>query len=275
MPSSGIEIAPVTPVIGAEVRGVDLTRPLDDATVQALRHALDEHLVLFFRDQALDLDQLSAFGHRFGAPHTHPAFPDLEGYPGVLEIHTDAESKTYSGRAWHSDVSCDAEPPMGSILHLHEVPETGGDTLFANMYAAYEALSAPLGDWLRGLTAAHVSEANFRGYFGVADEDLRDDTLPVSEHPVVRTHPATGRKALFVSEIFTSHIVGLAPAESRAVLDLLFAQVRQPRFHCRFQWRKNSLAFWDNRWSQHMAIWDYHPQTRSGHRFTIAGDRPV
>jgi taurine dioxygenase len=268
-------IEPLTPALGAEVHGVDLTRALGDDDVQVLHDALMNHLVLFFRDQPLDLDQLSAFGRRFGSPHTHPSVPDLEGYPGVMAIHTDANSKVYSGRRWHSDVSCDAEPPMGSILHLHEVPDSGGDTLFANMFAAYETLSAPMRGFLANMYAEHVSEPNFRGYYGVQDEDLRDGAYPVAEHPVVRTHPVTGRKALFVNEIFTSRIVGLAPAESRALLDLLFVHIRGPRFHCRFRWRSNSVAFWDNRCAQHLALWDYFPQTRSGHRFTIVGDKPV
>ncbi|MEM7225320.1 MAG: TauD/TfdA family dioxygenase [Pseudomonadota bacterium] len=275
MPGSDLSIVPLTPSLGAEISGIDLSGDLDEATVQAIQDALMDYLVVFFRDQALDLDQLSAFGRRFGLPHTHPAEPDVPGYPGVLKIHTDASSKTYSGRKWHSDVTCDAEPPMGSILHLHQVPASGGDTLFANMYAAYEALSAPLRQMLDGLTAVHGSEHNFRGYYGTPDEDLRDGMFPESRHPVVRRHPVTGREALFVNEIFTLRIEELSTAESEALLNLLYEHINEPRFHCRFRWQANSVAFWDNRSAQHLALWDYYPETRSGHRFTIQGDRPV
>lgn len=268
-------LEPLTPSIGAEVRGLDLRDPLTPAAVKAVEEALTQHLVLFFRDQDLDLDQLSGFGRNFGPPHTHPAQPDVPGFPGVMEIHTDAASKTYAGRAWHSDASCDAEPPLGSILHLHKIPRNGGDTLFANMYAAYEALSEPLRGLLSGLTALHESEHNFRGYFGAQDEDLRDGGFPSNAHPVVRTHPVTGRKALFVNEIFSTRILELEPAESQAMLDFLYAHIAQPRFQCRFHWTRNALAFWDNRCAQHLALWDYYPETRSGHRFTICGDRPV
>ena len=270
-----LQLEPLTPTIGAEVHGTDLREPLTPDQAVAIEAALAEYLVLFFRDQALNLEQLSAFGHSFGSPHTHPAQPDLEGYPGIMEIRTDAASKTYAGRAWHSDVTCDAEPPLGSILHLQQVPESGGDTLFANMYAAYEALSGPLRNLLMGLTALHESEHNFRGYFGAADADLRDGGFPANVHPVVRTHPVTGRKALFVNETFTTRIVELAPAESRALLDLLYRHIAQPRFHCRFRWSANAIAFWDNRCAQHLALWDYYPATRAGHRFTICGDKPV
>lgn len=262
-------VVPVTPAIGAEVSGVDLARPLDDATVSAIHDALMAHLVLFFRDQALDVDGLSRLGGLFGAPLVHPIEADFEGRPGIMAIHTDADSKTFAGNVWHSDISFHASPPMGSILHIHRTPKSGGDTLFANMYAAFEALSAPLREFLSSLTAVHDSRARFRGYFGVEAE-----IYPKSEHPVARVHPVTGRRALFVNEGFTSHIVGLEPAESRAILDFLFSHIQSPRFQCRFQWRPNSVAFWDNRCAQHMALWDYHPETRSGHRFTIAQETP-
>lgn len=262
---TGLRVTPVTPAIGAEVSGVDLARPLDAATVSAINDALMAHLVLFFRDQALDVDGLSRFGGLFGAPLVHPLEADFEGRPGIMAIHTDADSKTFAGSVWHTDISFHAEPPMGSILHLHQTPGSGGDTIFANMYAAFDALSAPLAEFLSGLTAMHDSRARFDGYFGV-----RADHYPSAAHPVVRRHPVTGRKALFVNQGFTSHIIGLEPSESRALLDFLFTLMASPRFQCRFQWRPNSLAFWDNRCAQHLALWDYYPETRSGHRFTIA-----
>ena len=275
MPCETICIEPLTPVIGAEVRGVDLAQPLDNATFRMVHDAWMEHLILLFRDQAMDLEGLDGLGRRFAELHVHPTHPGVDGHPGILKIHHDADSKFHIGRMWHSDVSSDAEPPMGSILHLHEVPENGGDTMFANMYTAFDALSTPMKTWLSGLTAVHSSVATDRDYFGVTGENLRDGDYPQSQHPVVRTHPETGRKALFVNQIFTTHIVELEPQESQAILDLLYGHIAEPRFQCRVRWQKNSMVFWDNRCSQHMAMWDYYPQTRSGHRVTIAGDRPV
>ena len=262
---SVLRIAALTPSIGAEVSGVDLREPLDGAAVSALHDALSEHLVLFFRDQSIDVDQLCRFGGYFGPPFVHPIEPDIGGRPGVMAIHTDADSKTFAGSVWHSDVSFSVSPPLGSILHIHQAPETGGDTLFANMYAAYEALSEPLREFLSRLAAVHDSKARFDDYFGVEAE-----TYPQSEHPVVQTHPVTGRKCLFVNAGFTSRIVGLEAAESRALLDFLFDHLTAPRFQCRFAWRPDSMAFWDNRCTQHLAMWDYYPETRSGHRFTGA-----
>ena len=271
---NSLRIEPVTPAIGAEISGIDLGAPLDDATVAALEQALAEHLVLFFRDQPLDLDRLGAFGRRFGPPHTHPTTPDLPGHPGIMAIHTEPGSATYAGRMWHSDVSCDVEPPLASILHLHRVPPTGGDTLFASMTAAWDALSPALQGFLEGLTARHEGRHNLGGYFGATQADLRDGKFPEAIHPVVRRHPATGRKALFVNETFTTRIVELSAEESRAVLALLYRHIGRPEFQCRFRWQPDSVAFWDNRAAQHMALRDY-AEIRSGHRFTIAGDRPA
>ena len=163
---------------------------------------------------------------------------------------------------------------MGSILHLHEVPPNGGDTLFASMYATYDALSDPMKSWLSGLGALHESRHNLGGYFGANEEDTRDGMFPDAIHPVVCTHPESGKKLLFVNPAFTTEIVGLEPEESRAILAFLYGHIASPRFQCRFRWRKNSVAFWDNRCAQHMAIRDYQPHTRSGHRATIAGVRP-
>ena len=269
-----MNISPLTPGIGAEVQGVGLGAELDKPDVEAIKEALREHLVLVFRDQPLTLEALDAFGRRFGPPHIHPATPGAAGYPGILPVHTDADSKTYAGSMWHSDVSCDAEPPMGSILHLHEVPETGGDTLFANMYAAYDALSDPMKQLLEGLSAVNGSAHHFGGYFGYQGHELSGNPFPEAAHPVVRTHPETGRKALYVNETFTTRIVELQPEESKAVLALLYRHLAAPRFQCRVRWTPGTTVMWDNRCTQHHAMWDYYPQTRSGHRYTIAGDRP-
>ena len=269
-----MQISPLTPGIGAEVQGIGIGATLEESEVEGIREALREHLVLVFRDEPLSLEALDAFGRRLGPPHIHPATPGAPGYPGLLPVHTDADSKTYAGSMWHSDVSCDAEPPMGSILHLHEVPETGGDTLFANMYSAYEALSDPMKQLLEGLSAVNASAHHFGGYFGYQGHEMSGNPFPESVHPVVRTHPVTGRKALYVNETFTTRIVELHPEESKAVLALLYRHLAAPRFQCRVRWRPGTTVMWDNRCTQHHAMWDYYPQTRSGHRYTIAGDRP-
>ncbi len=271
MTSKSFSIEPLTPAIGAEVRGLDLARPLDPDTVARLRAAWTQHLVLFFRDQDLDMAALSAFATRLGRLHIHPQ-GDVPGHPGLLQVRTDANSKTYAGHRWHTDVSCDAEPPAGSVLYLDEVPASGGDTLFANMYAAYEALSPPLRGFLDGLKARHSGVRSYRDYFGTPLTKMRDGVYPEATHPVVPTHPESGRKLLFVNETFTHHIEDLEPAESRALLELLYRHIAEPRFQCRFRWRPNSVAMWDNRCTQHLAMWDYHPQTRGGYRATFYVD---
>lgn len=268
-----IEARPLTPHIGAEIQGVDLREPLDDPTVEDIHQALLEHLVLFFRDQAITPDQHVVFGQRFGALHIHPAAPCVDNRPELMSIHADASSKFAEGTHWHSDVSCDVEPPMGSILHLNTVPETGGDTLFASMYAAYDALSDRMKAILDPLVALHTGDV-YRGRYDEVGGGLRRADYPQAEHPVVRTHPVTGKKAIYVNRPFTAAIKDLEPAESDALLEFLFEHVSNPVFQCRFKWEKNSIAFWDNRCTQHYAIWDYFPQTRSGIRVTIAGDRP-
>lgn len=268
-----ISVRPLTPVIGAEIGGVDLTQPLGQAEVQEIHEALMTHQVVFFRDQAMDLDQHKAFGRNFGELHIHPASPGPEGHPEILIIHADENSKRIAGHGWHSDVSCDEEPPMGSILHLHETPESGGDTMFSSMYAAYDALSESMKGFLEGLTARHASEHQYRGRYG-KDEQLRDGAYPESIHPVVRTHPVTRRKGLYVNSGFTRQIMELNRTEGKALLEFLFEHIRTPEFHCRFQWENNSVAFWDNRCVQHHALWDYYPKVRSGFRVTLKGDKP-
>jgi taurine dioxygenase len=268
-----IDVRKLTPTIGAEIFGVDLSRELGNQQFQEIHDALMANLVIFFRDQTLTPEQHKDFGRRFGRLHVHPAAPGLlEGHPEILVIKANEKSKHVAGEEWHSDVSCEEEPPMGSILHLHEVPaDGGGDTLFASMYAAYEALSAPLQRLLEGMTAIHDGERVFRGRYGVDD---RGREFPRAEHPIVRTHPVTGRKALFVNRWFTARIPQLKPQESSALLEMLYRHTETPEFHCRFKWQAGSIAFWDNRCAQHHAIWDYYPQRRYGHRVTIRGDKP-
>jgi taurine dioxygenase len=272
MGSNRMEIRPITPKIGAEIFGVDLAEPLDNTSFAAIQQALMDHLVIFFRDQDITPAQQMAFGARFGKLHIHPAAPSVPGLPEAMIIHADANSTYVNGESWHSDVSCEAEPPMGSILRIHTLPEIGGDTLFANMYAAYDALSAPMRKMLDGLTAVHDGEMLYRGRYTSGDAGR---VYPKATHPVIRTHPVTGKRALFVNSFFTSRIVELSKAESDAVLAFLFHHVETPEFSCRFRWQKNSVAFWDNRSTQHHALWDYFPATRSGVRVTVCGDRPV
>ncbi len=270
-----IAVKPVTARIGAEIEGVDLTKPIDDATLAEIRQALLDHCVIFFRDQELDHDSQKAFGARFGELHIHPAIPGPKGHPEILPIHADENSTYIAGERWHSDVSCDAEPPLGSILYLHTVPEYGGDTLFSNMYAAYDALSDRMKSYLDGLTARHDGEPQYRGRY--KDKGVNDagKVYPFADHPVVRTHPETGRKCLFVNPIFTTRINGLPRIESDAMLRMLFEHTQREDWQVRFRWRPHSVAFWDNRAVQHLAIWDYYPNVRSGFRVTIKGERPV
>ncbi len=273
MPSPQIEVRKLTPTIGAEILGADLSGELSEPLFGAIHAALLENQVIFFRDQELTPDQHKRFGSRFGKLHIHPAAPSLvEGHPEILVIKADGKSKHVAGEEWHSDVSCDPEPPMGSILYIKEVPSNGGgDTLFASMYAAYEALSDPLKQLLLGLTAIHDGDHVYRGRYGISDQGQQ---FPRSEHPIVRTHPETGRRALYVNRGFTTRIPQLKRPESAALLEMLYRHVETPEFHCRFRWQPGSIAFWDNRCVQHHAMWDYFPLKRYGHRVTICGDKP-
>ena len=270
-----INVRRITPAIGVEVTGVDMTKPVSCEQVHDLEKALANHNVLFFRDQPrLTPHQQVAFARNFGDLHFHPAAPTLQGHPEVFVIHTHEQSQINNGGFWHSDVSCDDEPPLGTILQLHQTPSTGGDTLFANMYAAFEELSEPIKHFLRGLTATHESEHVYRGRY--ADRGVNDDgkIYPSAEHPVVRTHPVSGREALYVNRAFTTRICHLQKTESDAILAYLFSHMEKPQFQVRFQWQENAIAFWDNRCTLHFALWDYWPAERKGHRVTIKGERP-
>ena len=264
-----IEVEPLTPTIGAVIHGADLTKTLDDETYSEIHDAWMEHQVLFFRNQPMTNERHLELGMRFGPLHIHPAAPYADDNPALMVVHTDKDSWRNNGSGWHSDVSADEEPPMASILHIREVPSQGGDTLFANMYAAYEALSEPMRKFLDPLAAIHTSD--YTNFYG---EHKPQRESPTATHPVVRTHPVTGRKLLYVNRGFTRQIKSLSRAESRALLDYLFEHTAQPRFQCRFRWEKDSVAMWDNRCTQHLAVWDYYPETRSGIRVTVKGDRP-
>lgn len=269
-----IEVTPLTTTIGAEIGGVDLSQPLGNHQFKEVHDALMEHQVVFFRDQDITREQHKDFGRRFGELHVHPSAPGPEGHPEILMIHADENSKQIAGHRWHSDVTCDPEPPMGSILRLHTVPETGGDTLFASMYAAYEALSDQMKTYLSGLVAVHDGGPNYHRR-AMIDGRKDDRVFPRAEHPVIRTHPVTGRKGIFVNPVFTIGIKGLPDDEADAILRFLYAHNGKPQFQTRFKWRPHSIAFWDNRCVQHIAMWDYFPNVRSGERVTVKGDRPV
>jgi taurine dioxygenase len=269
-----IEVEPVTPTVGAYVTGVDLAR-LDDATWAEIERAFARYSVLFFRDQDLTPEQLEAVGRRLGPLHKHPAAPTLDGHPHVMRIHADETSKHVAGSWWHTDVSCDELPPLATVLYMRALPPVGGDTVFSSQYAAYEALSPGFQALLEGLTARHESRHIYEGRYGTDEELSRDGAYPSAVHPVVRTHPVTGRKALFVNRVFTTWIVELQEVESRAVLDALYWYAEHAMFQCRFRWEPDAVALWDNRAVQHLAVWDYFPQVRSGWRVSVVGDRPV
>lgn len=260
----------VTPYMGAELDGIDLTRPLTSGQTEELQDALARFQVIFFRDQKISHDAHKALGLLFGPLAIHSAVAGIEGHPEIVAIHADANSKYVAGESWHSDLSADEAPPLGSILYLHTVPPTGGDTMFSCMYKAYDALSDRMKAYLAGLEAVHDANPVYHALF--KDYDKR---YPVATHPVIRKHPVTGKRCLFVNSSYTTRIEGLSDEESRAILTFLFDHVKNPNFQVRFRWQPHSIAFWDNRAVQHLAVWDYFPQVRSGYRVTISGEKPV
>ena len=274
---SRIEILPVTPTIGALVRGVDLREPLAPGEVAALERALLLHHVLFFRDQDLTPEQQIAFARHFG-PISIPPFAPKYGQNPELIVLDQQSPKGEGADNWHSDNTFMREPPMGSILRAVLLPPLGGDTCFANMVAAYEALSPPIQRLISGLRAVHditkpLQKGIAAGHTTANLEEMQKKWPPV-DHPVVRTHPRTGRKALFVNGNSTTRILGLGERENDVLLPFLIDHVRSPEFQCRFRWEVGSMAFWDNRSTQHFAVPDY-AERRVMHRVTIAGDRPV
>jgi taurine dioxygenase len=275
--SATFSLAPLTPTIGAEVGSIDLGEPLDAATLAGLRQALLDWKVLFFREQEITTEQHLAFARNFGTLEVHPFAPQKPGYPEVLAITHDRDNRGKEN-TWHSDVTWRIEPSLGSVLRALEVPEVGGDTLFADMYAAYEGLKDEVKEKIEGRFALH-DFAHFRTGMrkrGVSEDEIEafNKQYPSVEHPIVRTHPETGRKGLYVNAGFTQHIVGMDEQESKSLLKHLYAQAAIPEYQCRFRWRNNSIAFWDNRASQHYAASDYWPAVRRMERVTIVGDRP-
>ena len=274
-----LDITPLSPALGAIVSGIDLRQPLDDSKQQALEQALLAHQVLFFRDQPLEPTQQAAFAARFGDLHIHPIYPNIPEQPQVLVLDT-AVTDVRDNAIWHTDVTFLETPALGAVLAAKQLPAYGGDTLWASSSAAFEALSKPLQRLLDGLTASHDFTRSFPlERFGNSPEALEryhevQRQHPPVIHPVVRTHPVTGCKGLFVNEGFTTRINELEPAESDALLRLLFAHSIRPEFSIRWRWQENDVAFWDNRITQHYAVDDYRPARRVMHRATILGDRP-
>ena len=271
-----IDVRPLTPTIGAEVFGVDLAHDLGDPTVvEAIRTAFVDRHVLVFREQQLDRDAHLAFGRLFGELDVHPSRrgPDVDD-PEIFVVHADEGSRLNNGGLWHTDLSCNEIPPLGSMLRLVESPSNGGDTLFADMHAAYDTLSDPLREMLVGLTAVHDQRRDIARY---GYEPRPGVVYPVSSHPVVATHQETGRPLLYVNRAFTTRIEQLSELESDRVLSLLYDHIAgNPALHCRVRWEPGTLTFWDNRSCQHFAVWDYWPDRRVGERVTVAGTcRPV
>jgi taurine dioxygenase len=275
----------VTGSLGAEIRGVDLSKPLSNSVADDLRRALVDHLVLFFRDQRLTPDQQIRFSRLFGPLARVPYVKPMDGYPDIIAVLKEADERKIStfGNAWHSDFSFLDEPPMASILYGLEIPSHGGDTLWINMYDAYDALSDGMKRMLKGLRALHSG----RPYgMGGVPKDLRTSRSIAIErnnpeadreraHPVVRLHPESGRKALFVNSIYTTRFEDMSEAESRPLLDHLYQHCLRPEFSCRFRWQPGSLAVWDNRCTMHYAVNDYDGTRRLLHRTQIQGERPI
>ena len=278
MRNASFEIRPIAGAIGAELQGVDLAAELPDSWVAAIRQALLEHGVIFFRDQDLPLERFLALARRFGPPVEYPFLKGIEGFPEIIAV-TKLEHETVNfGGVWHSDTTYLQEPPMATLLVAREVPEVGGDTLFANQYLAYETLSdgmKRLLGGLRGISSSLKADASKTREDRIkTDGSAEARKVLVAEHPAVRTHPETGRKALFVNRAHTVSFAGMTEEESAPILEFLFRHQIRPEFTCRFRWKPGSLAIWDNRCAQHYAVNDYAGHRRIMHRITLAGDRP-
>ncbi|MDU6433557.1 MAG: taurine dioxygenase [Pantoea sp.] len=274
-----LNITALGPYIGAQVSNLDLTRPLSDTQFEQLYHALLRHQVLFLRDQLITPHQQRALAARFGDLHIHPVYPHAEGVEEIIVLDTHQDNPPDNDN-WHTDVTFINTPPAVAILASKLLPESGGDTLWASGIAAFETLSAPIKTLLEGLHAEHDFKKSFQEYKyrRTAEEHQRWQEAvakhPPVQHPVIRTHPVSGRKALFVNEGFTTRIVELSEKESDAVLALLYAHAIKPEFQVRWRWQPNDVAIWDNRVTQHYANADYYPARRVMHRATVLGDRP-
>jgi len=274
-----MKIHRIAGALGAELRDVDLAQDPSPGLAQEIRAALLEHQVIFFRDQALTSAQFMRFAEAMGEPIEYPFVKGLDGFPCVIEVKKLEHERANFGGIWHSDTTYLEQPPMGSMLLAHEVPPYGGDTLFASQYLAWEALSDTMKKLLDGLVG--ISSSAKADVSRTREDRKKTDgreSAPAelrAEHPLVRTHPETGRKALYVNVAHTAGIRGMTEAESKALLEFLFAHQIKPEFTCRFSWQPGSLAFWDNRCVQHNPVNDYHGHRRVMHRITLAGDHPA
>ncbi|MGE4220221.1 MAG: TauD/TfdA dioxygenase family protein [Alphaproteobacteria bacterium] len=273
-----IEVTPITGLLGAEIAGVDLARPLDNHIFAEIHRAFLAHHVLLFRDQTLTTEQQAAFGRRFGTLNVHPYIDGLNGHPEVFTLVKEKDATRHLGNCWHSDVSYAERPTMATMLYAIEVPQAGGDTMFTNMHAAYDALSPGMKRLLDGLQA-EFSAANSpaaiiaRNNATPAGSAARPE-IKVVHHPVVRTHPETGRKALYVNPVHTVGLKDMTAAESRGILEFLYAHSILPEFTCRLHWTPGALALWDNRSTMHYAVNDFSGHRREMRRVTVDGDRP-
>ena len=267
-----LQVETLTPHIGAKVRDIDLSQPLTDEQARDVHQAWIDWKILVFPDQQLNRDQHKAFARRWGKLHVHPMQPTYGGDEEILVVNTTRDSAYTSGDGWHTDVTCDPVPPLGSMLYITETPASGGgDTLFADRYLAYQMLSDPMKELLDPLVAEHDGAGP---YVGSYKSTPPEGGYPKSQHPVIVTHPDSGKKLLYINRGFTSHIVGLGRSESNAVLEMLYRLIDStPRLYCRVDWEPNTLAFWDNRCTQHHAVWDYWPNSRYGERVSIVGDQ--
>lgn len=281
MRNSRLEVRPISGAGGAEIFGVDVAQDLDDSIVGEIRDALNEHCVVFFRDQEIDVAQHKRFTRKFGEIFIHPNFATVMEDPEVVMVRREPGDLSYVGEDWHTDTTMCAEPPMGAILYGIDVPPYGGDTMFANQYLAYDALSPTMKKLLHELRAMHTdigiagpqaSRNKLRSTKNRDDEAWRETR---STHPIVRTNPETGRKCLFVNASYTVGIEGMTPAEGKALLDFLLEHGHRPEFTFRFRWQKGSIAFWDNRSTKHIALGDTGPFRRLMRRIQVRGDVPV
>jgi taurine dioxygenase len=276
-----IDVRPITGNFGAEIFDVDLSKPVSEALHREINQALLNHGVIFFRDQDITPAQHITFGRLFGELDIHPFIPNLEGYPEIIALGGQPGPSKYSRNAnvWHTDLTYSQNPPLASILRGIEIPESGGDTMFADLCAAYDGLSAKMQALLEDLVAVHsITQTKTLAELSSVEElkalQWSMDKVPPAEHPVVWTHPESGRKILYINQNFTAYLKDMHEHESTALLDMLNKHINLPEYQCRFRWRTNSIAMWDNRRTQHYAVSDY-TQVRRMHRVTVCGPRPL
>jgi taurine dioxygenase len=273
-----IKVKPYTEALGAEILNINLGRKLSNKNISLIKDALNKYHVLFFREQDISSKQFISFGKNFGSLEIHPLIPTLPGHPEIIEmksLETGPAPMARNSEVWHSDMSYTKVPPYAGILKAMDIPESGGNTMFLNAALAYEALSGSMKKFLSKLKAVHSIVKTMNNEELLDSNSLKrfimmNEKLPPIEHPIIRTHPETGKKLIFVNEIFTSHITGLNSNESDAILQFLYRHIHNPNFQCRFIWQQNSIAFWDNQITQHYAVADY-SSLRTMHRLTVDG----